>query len=115
MCGKSAVILGYVGKPSSRAQTKIALDKRYLDHAAEILGRLLESREDPPAFLQPADQALHDASPAVDILVALHRESRAVLLLLRRDHRLDPQPDQVLVDPVGPIPLVAGQGDGPRD
>ena len=41
------------------------MDKRYLDHAAEVLGRLLESREDPPAFLQPADQALHDAPPAV--------------------------------------------------
>ena len=48
-------------------------------------------------------------------LVELHRPSRTVLVLLRRDHRLDPQLQQVFVDPVGPIPLVAGQGDRPRD
>src|SRR4051812_13512703 len=57
---------------------------------AGILRRLLEPREHSPALLQPADQVLHDAPPTVGILVELHRASRAVLVLLRGDHRLDP-------------------------
>ncbi len=74
------------------------MDERHLDHAAEVLGRLLEPREHSPALLEPADQVLHDAPPSVGIHVELRRASRAVLVFLRRDHRRDPQLDQVLVD-----------------
>jgi hypothetical protein len=89
------------------------LNEGHLDHAAEILGRLLEPREHPAAFLQPADQALHDAPPAVRLPVELHRPGRAVLILLRRDHRRDADLQQGRVDPGRPVPFVAGHGQGP--
>src|SRR4051794_20273537 len=110
----SKMTLGSVGKPLSEAQAKISLNERHLDHAAEVLGRLVESREYPPAFLEPADQALHDASPPVRLAIELHRPGFAILVLLRRNYRSDAQLQQELVDPSGPIPLVAGHGDRPR-
>src|SRR3954453_8275800 len=101
-----ATALGSVRKPLSADEAEISLYESHLDHAAEVLRRLLEPRHHPAAFLQPADQALHDAPPPVRLAVELHRARRPVLVLLRRDHRLDVQAQEVFVDPIGPIPLV---------
>lgn len=91
------------------------MDEGHADNAAEVLGRLLKAREDAPVLLEPADQTFHDIAIAISLFVERHRPSVAVLVLFGRDHRLDVQFQQVLVDPVGAIAFVAGQRRRPGD
>ena len=89
--------------------------KRHRDHAAEVLCRLLEAREDAACFFEPTDQPFDDVPPPVGIAVELDRAGITVFILLGWNHRLDAQFDQVLVNPIGPVSLVAGQRHGPGD
>jgi hypothetical protein len=77
----------------------VPLDECELQYAAEVLGSLFVSREDPAAFLQPADQSLDDIAPLVRVAIELHRPGLTILVLLRWDHRQDSQFQEKLVDP----------------
>jgi hypothetical protein len=85
------------------------------DHAAEVLGRLLESREDAAAFLEPADESLDDVTTPVRLSIEVDEASIAVLVFFRRDDGRNPQFEQELVDPVSPVSLVAAERERPRD
>ena len=91
------------------------MDKRHLHHAAEVLRRLLESREDPARFLQPTDQAFDDVASPVGVAVKLDQAGVSIFIRFGRNDRIDPQFDEVLVNPIGAVPLVAGQGYWPSD
>ena len=91
------------------------MDKSHLDHAAEVLRRLLETREDAAGFLEPTDQTLDNVAPSVGVAVKLDEAGVAIFVLLGRNDRNDVQFDQVLVNPVSPVSLVTGQGHRPSD
>src|SRR5436305_15341386 len=101
-----ADFLGSVRKPLSADEAEISLDESHLDHAPEVLRRLLEPRHHPAALLQPADHALHDAPPPVRLAIELHRTRRSVLVLLRWDDWFYLQLQDERVDSVGPFTLV---------
>lgn len=105
--------LGFVPKGSNQFVLQVLPDEGEGDHAAEILCRLLESREDPAAFFQPTDQSLDNITPPICLFLKLNGSSRSVLVLLRRNHRGHPEIQQILVDPIGTVPLVAPQRKGP--
>ena len=91
------------------------MDERELEHAAEVFGRFLESGEDAPALLQPTDEALDDVALAVCFSVEFHGPRVAAFVLLRWDHRIDAEVQEVLVNPVGAIPFVSTQRQRPSD
>lgn len=101
--------LGFVPKGSNQFVLQVLPDEGEGDHAAEILCRLLESREDPAAFFQPTDKSLDNVTAPVCLFIELNGSRRPVLVLLRWNHWGNPQIQQVLVDPVGTVPLVAPQ------
>jgi len=91
------------------------VDKRHLDHAAEVLRRFLEAREDAAGFLEPADQTLDNVTPPVGVAVKLDKAGVPIFVLLGRNDRSDVQFEQVLVNPISAVSLVAGQGHRPSD
>lgn len=110
-----AILLGFVPKRSCEFVAEILFDEGESHHACEVLGGLLEPREDASAFLEPADESLDDVATAVRLAIEIDEAGVAILVLFRRDDGLDAQFEQELVDPVGPISLVAAQGEGPRE
>lgn len=90
------------------------MNKRHLDHATVVFGRLLEAREDTAGLLEPTDQALNDVPSAIRVTVKLDGTDVSVLVLPGGNDGPDAQIDQVLVNPVGPVSLVASQGYRPR-
>lgn len=107
--------LGFVPKGLNEFVLQVLPDEGEFEHAAEILRRLFEPREDPAAFFEPPDQTLDDVASPVCLFVELNGSNRAVLVLFRGDHRLDPEVEQVLVDPISSVSLVSAQGKGPRN
>lgn len=91
------------------------MDEGQLDHGSVVGGGLLESSEDAAALFEPADQSLNDVSVAVGLPVELDQPCIAVLVGLGRNHRFDAVFEQVLVDPVGAVPFVSGELQGPGD
>lgn len=83
------------------------MDKRHFDHAAEIEGRFFVAGEEAAAFLQPADQSFYDVALTIAVLVEFHRTGLAILVRLRGDHGSDAHLEEHLVDPTGPVTLVA--------
>lgn len=108
-------ILGYVPKRLNEFVAEILSDEGQSDHAAEVLGCLLESREDAAVFLKPADESLNDVATTVRLAVEVDQPRVTILVLFGGNHRCDAQIQQVLVDPIGPISLIAAQSEGPRD
>ena len=96
-------------------KSQVALDEGHFDKAAEVLGRLVEARDDASAFLQPADQLLDDAPPPVRVAIELHGPGLGVFIFLGGNDGRDAQVQQVLVNPIRAIPFVPGQRQGPRD
>ena len=45
------------------------MNERHFDHAAEILGCLLEPRENASALFQPTDQTLDDVATTVRLAI----------------------------------------------
>ena len=91
------------------------MDEGHFEHAGEVLGGLLESREDASAFFQPADQSLNDVSLAICVAVEHNRPGISVFVFLGGNHRLDFQLQQTLVNPIGSVPFVSGQGNRPSN
>ena len=91
------------------------MNKRHLDHAEEILGSLLKSREDAAALFEPSDQLFDDAALSVFLLVKGNRPRAAIFIRLGRNHRLNASFQQVAIDPVSAVRLVARQSDGPSN
>ena len=91
------------------------MDECELQHTTEVFGRLLESREDSPAFFQPTDEAFDDVASAVRVSIEFHGPRVAIFVLLRRDHRMDAQVQKEFVDPVGTISLITPQRQRPSD
>ena len=96
-------------------QSHVTLNERHADHAAEVLRGLFKSREDSAALFQPANQAFNNIAIAIRLLVKLDEPTIAILVALGRDHRLDIQLQQVFIDPIGAISLVARQRHRPSD
>lgn len=96
-------------------KTQVSLDERQLHDSGEVPRLLLESRQEPAAFLQPSDQPFDDVAAAVGVGIEFDLPGVSIFVLLGGNHRLDPQTDQVVVDPSGPVPLVAAEGVGPED
>ncbi len=96
-------------------QSHVTLNERHADHPAEVLRGLFKSGEDSAALFQPANQAFNTIAIAICLLVKLDKATIAILVTLGRDHRLDIQIQQVFIDPVGAIPLVARQRHRPGD
>ena len=91
------------------------MDESHFEHAGEILGGFLKSREDAAAFFQPADQPLNDVSLAICVAVERDGSGVPVLIFLGGNYRLDFQLQQAIVDPVGSVPFVSRQGNRPRN
>src|SRR5687768_6165652 len=94
-------------------EPEAALEHRELHHGEEVDGELLEAGGEPSALLEPADDALDDAAPAVGRRV----EARVRALVgARRDHRADPPPAQVAPHGAIAVALVSGErvGASPR-
>jgi len=89
------------------------LDEGELEHAPEIFGCFLEASKDASRFLKPADQALDDAAPAISFAVERGQPVLAVVGVFAGNDWLNSQFEQIVVDPVGSISFVAGQGDRP--
>ena len=81
-----------------------------MNHSQEVDGELLEAGREASALLQPADDALDDAAPAVGWPV---EPGVRPLVRARRDHRANPSPPQILPDGRIAVALVAGQRLGP--
>jgi hypothetical protein len=94
-------------------QPQIAPNESHLDHAQVIDGGLLKAREDSAAFLEPSDQALDDVAVAIGLFVEVHETSIGMLVCLRWNYGGDSQIEQVLIDPLGSVTLVACQGARP--
>ena len=88
------------------------MDECELEHAEVVFGGLLETREDAPAFLQPANESFDDVSFAVRVWVECDRPGVAIFVPLGRNDWRDALRQQILVDPVGAEALVASQADG---
>ena len=91
------------------------MDEGHFEHAGEVLGGFLKSREDSSAFFQPTDQSLNDVSLAICVTVEHDRSGVPVFVLLGGNHRLDFQFQQTIVDPVGSVSFISRQGDRPRN
>src|SRR5688500_15143504 len=90
-------------------EPEAALEHRELHHGEEVDGELLEAGGEPSALLEPADDALDDAAPAVGRRV----EARVRALVgARRDHRADPPPAQVAPHGAIAVALVSGSAWG---
>lgn len=79
----------------------------HLEHAAEVLRRLLEPREDAAAFFKPPDQLFDDATSSIRGFVEVYEPSITIVFGLAGNDGLDVQVQQVLVDPVGSITFVS--------
>ncbi len=90
------------------------MDEGHLQHAGEIGRCLLEAGENPPAFLEPADEPLNDVAAAIRLLVKFHRTCVAILVGLGGDYGRNVEVQQGFVDPVRAIRFVARQGVRPR-
>jgi hypothetical protein len=109
------VLLGIVPKRSYEFVAEILLDEGESNHAGEVLGLLLESRKDSSTFLEPADESFDDVATSVRLAIELDESGVAVLVFFRRDDGRDAQFEQELINPIGPVSLVAPQGEGPRE
>ena len=94
---------------------QVLLDERHLDHATEVLGGFLESREDSAAFFEPADESFHDVSASIRFFVKAHRACITVFVFLRGNDGRHTQLDNVFVNPISTVSFVAPQGDRPGD
>ena len=92
--------------------SRIALDEGETDHPREVLGCFLEAREDSSTFLELTNKALDDVAIAVSVGIEHDRPRVTVLVGFRRDRRGDVQAQEILIDPVGAIPLATGQATG---
>ena len=90
------------------------MDESYFEHAGEVLGGFLESREDASAFFQPADQSFDDVASSVFFPFEHDRPGVLVFVRLRGNHGRDSQFQQAIVDPICSIRLVSRQGKRPR-
>lgn len=113
MDGPTSLALGSVLELQLDVVSQVLLDERHLDHATEVLGGLLESREDPAVFLYPADESFHDVSASIRFFVKAHRARITILIFLRGNHGRDTQLKNVLVNPISTVSFVAPQGDRP--
>lgn len=89
------------------------MDESHFEHTGEILGGFLKSREDAPAFLEPADQSLDDVSLAIRLPIELNRSGIPILVFLGRNHRRDFQFQQAIVNPICSVCFVSGKSNGP--
>ncbi len=90
------------------------MDECHFQHGAEVFGGLLETREDAARFFEPADQAFNDAALPICFAIEGNESVLAVVAVFARYHRINSQFEEVFVNPVGPLTLVASQGDWPR-
>jgi hypothetical protein len=96
-------------------ESEVAADEGEFHHAAKILGRLLEAREDAAAFLDPTDETFDDIAASISLAVEFDLACVTVLVLLGWDNRLNPKVQQKSVDPFGAESFVAGQLNRPSD
>lgn len=91
------------------------MNEGHFDHASEILGGLLETREDAAAFLKPADQTLHDVALSICLTAELDGPSISIFVFLGGDDRNYFQVQQAFVDPIRPVCFVPSERDWPCD
>ena len=82
---------------------------------AKFLAVFSKRGEDASALFEPADESFNDVTIAILFLVEPHRSSVSILVGFRRDHRLDPEGQQVRIDPIGAVALVGRQRHRPGD
>jgi hypothetical protein len=87
----------------------------HFDHTGEIFRGFLEPREDTSALLEPTNQAFHDVSLSIRLSIEGDRTGILVFVGLRGNNRFDFQIQQTSIDPIGSIPLVTSQGNGPSN
>jgi hypothetical protein len=91
------------------------VDESHFEHTSEVLGGFLKSRENAPAFFQPADQALDDVPLAIRFPIEHHRSGISIFVFLGGNHWRDFQFQQAIVDPTGSVRFVSRQGNRPRN
>lgn len=91
------------------------MNKSNLQHAAEVHGSLLESREDATCLLEPTDQPFDDIPSAVSLTVEFHGSRVAVFVFFGRNDGLNSKFEEVLVNPVGTVSFVGSQCHRPSD
>jgi len=91
------------------------MDESHFEHPGVVLGGFLESREDTSAFFQPSDQAFDDVSFAIGFLIKGHTAIVPVVAVFGRDNRLNVEFQEKIVNPIGSVSFVAGQGNRPCD
>ena len=94
-------------------QAEKSFDEGHFNEAGEVQGGLFESCKDAPRFLEPADEAFDDVALAIGFGVELDGAFAAVLIFFRGNDRCDSQIEQILIDPIGAVSLVAAQLHGP--
>ena len=85
------------------------MDERHLDEATKVQCGLVEPRKDSSRLFQPADETLDDIPAPVRSPIKFHRTGSTVFVLLRRNHWLDAELQQVRINPVGAIPFVTAK------
>lgn len=108
-------MLGFVPKVLNEFVLQVLSNEGERDHAAEVLGGLFKSRKDATAFFQPADEPFHNVASPVGFFVELNGTSRGVLILFGRNHGLNSKLEQVFIDPVSAVSLIAAEGKRPSD
>jgi hypothetical protein len=89
------------------------LNERHFNEAAEVQRGFLKPCKDASGFFQPPNETLDDVALPVCSAVEFHRTLVAVFIFLGRNHRLDAQSEQVLVNPIGTVSFVATKPHGP--
>ena len=96
-------------------QAEKSFDEGHFNEAAEVQGGFFESCKDAPRFLEPADEAFDDVALAIGFGVELDGAFAAVLIFFRGNDRCDSQIEQVFIDPIGAVSLVAAELRGPSN
>lgn len=94
---------------------QVSLDDRHIDDTSKVNSRLLVSREDTSAFLQPSDKPFDNVSLTVLFFIEVDQASTSIFVFFRGNDRDDSHFDQHLVDPPSAITFVTGDSDRPRN
>lgn len=89
--------------------------ERHFQEAAEVLGGLLEPGEYAAVLFEPADKSFDDVAVSICLAIEFDRAGIPIFILFGGNHGRDSQVDQIFINPVRAVSLVACNGHGPGD
>ena len=85
------------------------MNECHFNEAAEVQRGFFKSCEDAAGFFEPADQPLDDVAPSIRFAIEFDGTFAAVFVVLGGNDRLDARRQEIVVDPIGAISLVASR------